>query len=77
MANDPRVGERVELFRGDDEQWYFHRVAANNEKVASSEGYKNFGDAEGEARKLFPDTYVFVQASDDSWSYWPSEAEAE
>ena len=75
--SDPRTGERVELFRGEDDQWYFTRVAANNEKVSASEGYKQFGDAEGEARKLFPDNAFFVHAGDGSWSYWPSELEAE
>lgn len=70
MTSDPRIGERVEIFKGEDGQWYFRRVAANNEKVSSSEGYGHFGDAEAEARKIFPDTYVFVQADDGSWAYW-------
>lgn len=49
-----RVGERVELFRGDDRLWYFHRVAANNEILADSEGYQNRADAVVTAAKLFP-----------------------
>ena len=74
---DPRRGERVELFKGDNGQWYFHRIAANNEKVSSSEGYKHFGDAEGEARKIFPDVSFYVMGRGGFYSYWPSEAEAE
>jgi len=50
-----RTGERVELFRGDDHLWYFHRVAANNEIVADSEGYQNRADAIATGARLFPD----------------------
>lgn len=75
--NDPRIGERVELFKGTDGQWYFRRVAANNEPVAGSdgEGYHNFGDAEAESSKIFPDIPAFVQHDDGTWSKWVSNSD--
>ena len=39
------------VFQGKDGQWYFHRVAANGEVVASSEGYHNKSDATDEATR--------------------------
>ena len=53
--------DRVELFRGRDRLWYFHRVAANNEVVADSEGYQNRADAIATAVRLFPDVNVWIQ----------------
>jgi len=53
--------DRVELFRGRDRLWYFHRVAANNEVVADSEGYQNRADAVATAVRLFPDVNVWIQ----------------
>jgi len=36
----------VELFRGEDGDWYFRFVAANGEQITrSSEGYRNRQDA--------------------------------
>lgn len=31
--------EKFLVFKGKDDQWYFHLQAANNEIVAQSEGY--------------------------------------
>lgn len=41
--------DHFEVFKGEDKQFYFRRVAANGEIVASSEGYKRQKDAFAEA----------------------------
>jgi uncharacterized protein YegP (UPF0339 family) len=47
---------RVEFYRDGADEWRWRARAFNNEIVATSgEGYKNRGDAEGEAKKLFGD----------------------
>lgn len=44
------------VFLGTDGQWYFHRQAANNEVVNTSEGYKERASALEEAhRQADPD----------------------
>ena len=36
---------RAEVYRSDNDDWYFRIVADNNEVVAQSEGYENKADA--------------------------------
>jgi len=65
-----RSSKRIEIYKGDDGDWYFRRVAGNSRIVSGSEGYRNFGDCEGEARKLYEGVPVFVRSSDGTWSEW-------
>jgi len=58
--------DRVEVFRGDDGLWYWHRVAPNNEIMADSEGYQNRADAMKTATSLFPDVGLWVR-DDQVW----------
>lgn len=44
--------DRVERFRGKDEQWYFHGVATNGEIVYPSQGYADKRGAGRPARSL-------------------------
>lgn len=37
---------KFEIFKGKDDQWYFHLKAANNEIILASEGYKQKASAE-------------------------------
>jgi len=65
------TGERVEIFRGVEGLWYFHRIAGNNEIVSSSEGYQNHADAIATSRKIFSDVPIYedgklVEEGDDS-----------
>ena len=40
------AAEKVELFKGENGEWWFRFVASNGEEITrSSEGYKNRGDA--------------------------------
>ena len=36
---------KLEVFRGDNRQWYFRKVARNGRILTVSEGYHNFEDA--------------------------------
>lgn len=54
--------ERVEVFRGANGRWYFHRVARNNRRTAVSQGYRLKRSALRTARKTFPDIPIVVQA---------------
>ena len=45
----PRIA-RFEIFQGMDEQWYWRLRGANNEVMASSEGYVSKGNAERGAK---------------------------
>lgn len=41
-----RETDRVEVFRGDDGDWYWRRIATNGEELSrSSEGYQEQGEA--------------------------------
>lgn len=57
--------EHVEFYMGIDDQWYFRRVAANNEIVAESEGYQNHADALKTAKKLFSEVPWFEYSGTD------------
>lgn len=43
--------DHFELFKGEDKEWYFRRVAANGETVSASEGYRRLKDAAAEAER--------------------------
>jgi len=58
--------DRVEFFRGADRLWYFRRVSANNEIVATSEGYQNRADAIKIATDVFHDVGLYIQL-DNGW----------
>jgi hypothetical protein len=59
--------ERVEFWTGFSGQWFFRRVAANNEKVAVSEGYQNHADAYMIAAKIFRPVPWWEQQNDGNW----------
>ena len=64
MTNHGNI-ERVEFFTGLEGQWYFRRVAANNEIMTTSEGYQNHADALKTAHKLFNEVPWFERSGDD------------
>lgn len=38
-------GDFIEVFRGDDNQWHWHRKASNGEVVSQGEGYETYDGA--------------------------------
>lgn len=44
--------KRIRVFKGADDQWYFHVKGANGEIVAASEGYSTKEGAKRGARTL-------------------------
>lgn len=46
--------DRVEIYKDDNDEWRFRRIAANGEIVASGESYRNQVDAAKTARNIFP-----------------------
>lgn len=48
---DDSTPDRWEVFKGEDGQFYFRRLAGNNEVVAQSEGYLKRRDAVEEAER--------------------------
>ena len=58
---------RVEFFKDANDQWRFRRVGANDEKMAQSEGYQNFVDAQDTADEIFKPVPWFKQNEDGSW----------
>jgi len=55
--NDPDA-LRVRIFSDAAGEFRFSAIAGNGEVVATSEGYKHRGDAQEEARKLFPEAVI-------------------
>lgn len=50
--NEAKRTAKFELFKGADNQWYFHLKAANGEIILSSEGYKKKQGAENGIRSV-------------------------
>lgn len=50
----------VDVFRGDNGRWYFHRVAGNHRITAGSQGYRTRWGAKRAARKVFPGVQIRV-----------------
>jgi uncharacterized protein YegP (UPF0339 family) len=67
MATQARDTERIEFFRGADEQWYFHWVGANNEIVAEGEGYRDHADAVAAVDAIFRPVPWWERAVDGTW----------
>jgi uncharacterized protein YegP (UPF0339 family) len=54
-------GDYTEVFKGADDQWYWHRRAANNRNIATGgEGFVSEANAERAAHRAFPDDEVGV-----------------
>lgn len=66
---DPRVGDRMEVYPGQDGDWYVRHVAANNEPMSVSEGYSSKAGAKHAARRA--QRPVFVRETD-GWELDPA-----
>ena len=51
---------RYEIFRGEDDLWYFNRIAGNNEIEHPSEGYVSRGNAVRAIGTCMEDTSHYV-----------------
>jgi uncharacterized protein YegP (UPF0339 family) len=51
---------QLEIFQGEDEQWYWRGQAENGEVVAMSEGYTRKDDAREAGHKTFPDVGAII-----------------
>ena len=49
------MSDRLEVFQGEDGQWYWHRVAPNGEQISHGEAYTRKDDAETGALRANPD----------------------
>lgn len=49
------MSDRLEIFQGEDDQWYWRRVARNGETISQGEAYTRKDDAEVGALRANPD----------------------
>lgn len=57
------LDDHVNIFRGENGKWYFHRVAGNGRVISSSQGYRRRWNAKRAARRTFPGVTIRVLES--------------
>lgn len=56
----------LEAFRGNDEQWYWHAVAWNGERIAHSEGYSTKAACEKTIDEVAKQLHVMWKFKEDA-----------